>query len=225
MTLIISAHVPTAIVISGDSRASIQVAVQQGANAQAQQQVVLSDSAEKVFVLYERYVAGTSGDGIINNLPIAHYVEDFQATHPCPPTVGQIATELLAYFRALNPALNTGFSIGGYDGNVPWVMTVNIANNTSVRANADAQGNLSYGMQMMGDYAVAQRLLSQPQFNPVFNLLNLQDAIDFSRHLIRSTIDQLRFEPRYPTVGGPIDTVTVTPKGVNFLVRKKLHGN
>ena len=222
MTLVIVAHVPTAIVISGDSRATMTTPVAPGSNIQTH--VALSDSTEKVFVLYDKYAAATSGDGIVNNLPIAHYVEEFQKSHASPGTVAQLANELLTYFRNLNPIPACLFYVGGYDGPVPWVMSINVGANTSNRVNVDANGNPAYGMQWMGDIDIVNRILSQPAFQPPYNLLNQQDATDLTRHLIRSTIDQMRFEPRYPTVGGPIDTVIVTHKGVNFLVKKQLHG-
>lgn len=52
--------------------------------------------------------------------------------------------------------------------------------------------------------------------------MSLQDAVDFSRHLIRATIDQMRFEPKFPTVGGEIDTLLITNKIVDFLQQKSL---
>jgi hypothetical protein len=52
----------------------------------------------------------------------------------------------------------------------------------------------------------------------------IQDAIDYAVHLIRTTIDTLRFEPRYPSVGGPIDVLVLTPGGMQWVQRKELHG-
>ena len=52
----------------------------------------------------------------------------------------------------------------------------------------------------------------------------LQDAVDYAMHLIRTTIDTLRFEPRYSSVGGPIDVLVVTPEGMRWVQRKELRG-
>ena len=91
------------------------------------------------------------------------------------------------------------------------------------RANIDPQTQqLEYGIIRGGDTAIVDRLLSQPKFNPPFQVMNLQDAVDYSRHLIRSTIDQMRFEPRFPTVGGEIDTLVVTWGEARFLAQKSL---
>ena len=50
-----------------------------------------------------------------------------------------------------------------------------------------------------------------------------QDAVDYTTHLIRTTIDELRFEPRSPSVGGPIDVLGITPSEPRFGQRKELH--
>ena len=70
---------------------------------------------------------------------------------------------------------------------------------------------------------MANRLFNQTGLTPVFIGMNLQDAVDYSRHLIRTTIDQMRFEPRFSTVGGPIDTLIITPHEAKFLEHKILN--
>jgi len=135
-----------------------------------------------------------------------------------------LASELLNHFHSLQPIPKIGFIVAGYDANTPWVMGVDAHQNSINRINV-TQGttNIDYGIVRGGDTAIVDRLLSQPQFNPPFQVMNLQDAIDYSRHLIRSTIDQMRFEPRFATVGGAIDTAVVTPSSSQFLARKELH--
>jgi hypothetical protein len=53
----------------------------------------------------------------------------------------------------------------------------------------------------------------------------LQDAVDYAVHLIRSTIDTMRFEPRFPSVGGAIDVLAVAPEGARWVQRKELTGD
>ena len=233
MSLIISVYVPTGIILSGDSRTTLTIqqqstpaTPQSPSPAIVQTNVTLSDATNKVFLLFRRFGAGTFGEAIINNLPIAHYVEQFelQRSNAFPESTHQLANDLLQFFRALTPIPALGFVVAGYDGNDPWVISVNVQGDTSQRVNLNQDGQLQYGIIRGGDTAIVDRLLSQPQFNPLFNVMNLQDAVDYSRHLIRSTIDQMRFEPRFPTVGGPIDTLVVTSAGASFLICKEIHG-
>lgn len=233
MSLVVAVYVPTGIALSADSRTTGTITQQAtqvaGPNAgqpvAVQTQIVLSDSADKLFIVFGRFVVGTFGDALVESMPIAHYVEQFElASTSAPATTQGCAEQLAAYFRALEPVPKCGFIITGYDRNEPFVFGADIATGGVERVNVH-QGDPSrrdYGIVRGGDAAVVNRLLSDPQFNPPFAAMNLQDAVDYSRHLIRSSIDQMRFEPRFPTVGGAIDTAVVTPRGARFLRHKEL---
>ncbi len=49
-------------------------------------------------------------------------------------------------------------------------------------------------------------------------------AVDYAVHLIRTTIDTMRFEPRFPGAGGAIDVLAVTPQEMRWVQRKELQG-
>jgi hypothetical protein len=235
MSLIIAVYVPTGIALSGDSRTTgtltqnVPAPTQQnpGAVNTVQTNIVISDSAEKVLLVFQRFGIGAFGTALVNNMPIAHYVRQYEIINASnqPQTTGDCAALLLTYFRILTPIPDCGFFVIGYDNNDPYVFAVNIGGNSVQRVNVDQQNPtaLVYGIVRGGDTAIVDRLLSQPQFNPVFNAMNLQDAVTYTRHLIRTTIDEMRFEPRFATVGGPIDTLIVTPGSASFLERKILH--
>ena len=56
-----------------------------------------------------------------------------------------------------------------------------------------------------------------------WNLMTLQDAIDFVRYAINTTIDTMRFTNVNKTVGGPIDILVITPNKSKWISHKKLH--
>ena len=58
--------------------------------------------------------------------------------------------------------------------------------------------------------------------NIAWNLLTLQDAVDFARYAIQTTSETMRFEQRLKTVGGAIDVLIIKPTGARFLTRKEL---
>jgi hypothetical protein len=229
MSLIIGVYVPTGIILSGDSRTTGTL-TQQIPNPQApgqtlsvQTSITLSDATQKIFRLFGRFGLGTFGDAHIDNLPIAHHIEQFEASTANPPTSTQLlVTTLLAHFRQFNPIPRIGFIVTGYDANVPFVFGVDVFGNSSQRHNLDQQQNVNYGIVRGGDTDVVNRLLNNPQRMPPFTAMNLQDAVDFSRHLIRTTIDQMRFEPAVQTVGGDIDTLVLTQSDTEFLYKKEL---
>jgi len=55
-----------------------------------------------------------------------------------------------------------------------------------------------------------------------WNLLTLQDAVDFAIYAIKTTIDTMRFQLKVKSVGGPIDVLIVRPNEAKFLQRKEL---
>jgi len=229
MSLVVCVYVPIGIVISGDSRTTGTIQ-QQVSNPQNPQQqitvktnIVISDATSKVFMVFDRFGVATFGDSNINSLPIAHYVEQFQSTNQQSNTTLDLVNDLMAYFRSFNSIPNTNFIVAGYDNNQPFVYGVNIQNNTSQRHNFNIQQNMIiYGVAYGGDTDIVTRLLNNQQARPPFDIMNIQDASDFSRHLIRTTIDQLRFEPRFPSVGGSIDTLVIKNNETFFLEVKTL---
>lgn len=225
MSLIIAIFVPTGIVISGDSRTTIQLQkdspnINGGVNSLLTS-LVLSDAANKVFSIFNKYGVGTFGDAIINNLPIEHYIEDFQSTRDEVNNITELLDSLLLYFRGINPNLNTYFFVSGYENNEPFVYELSISQNQYRRKNLD-NGQIIYGLLRGGDTDIVNRIFTNPDLIPRFNVMNIQDAIDFSRHLIRATIDQMRFEPKYPSVGGEIDTLLVTRDKSKYIYKKEL---
>ncbi|KAF2329128.1 hypothetical protein [Flavobacterium nitrogenifigens] len=231
MSVIIAVYTPTGIVISGDSRTTgaFNQTVPNPQNPQQQiniqTMITLSDATLKVFKIFDKYGIGTFGDAQIDDLPIAHYIEQFEINNLANPprTTNDLVTDLLNYFRQFNPIPKTGFVVAGYDNNDPFVFGVDIFNNVGQRHNyIQPQNQINYGIVRGGDTDVINRLLNNPQRLPIFQTMNLQDGVDFSRHLIRTTIDQMRFEPAVPTVGGEIDTLIITNNKTEFLNKKKL---
>jgi hypothetical protein len=220
MTLICAAYVSTGVVLGGDSRTTWTIPAAAGSNLVTN--TILSDASEKIFIVYEKYIIGTCGTAFVDNLPVAHHVAKFVATSAAPASVEDLAVRLNNFFRAFVPIPATRFIVAGYNADIPWVHTVEASLNESKRLNVDPNNAITYGIYYAGDISVANRLLSQPEFNPAFAVMSIQDAVDFTRHLIRTTINQLRFEPRFATVGGPIDTAIVTPKGAQLVQKKSL---
>lgn len=230
MSLIIGVYVPTGIVISGDSRTTGTL-TQQTPNPQNPEQninvqtsIVLSDATHKVFKIFDRFGVATFGDAHIDTLPIAHHIQQIEATAQKSPTNTQeLASTIINHFRNFNPIPRTGFVVAGYDNNEPFVFGIDVFGNTIQRSNLlQPQNTIDYGILRGGDVDVVNRLLNNPQRMPPFAAMNLQDAVDFSRHLIRATIDQMRFEPAVQSVGGEIDTLVIMRDRTEFLFEKKL---
>jgi hypothetical protein len=232
MSLVVTVFVPEGIVMAGDSRLTLayQERKKDGEKPMTvEHQVVLSDNAYKVEVL-ERVGVGvaTFGASIIDNMPVTRYVWRFERTEVSQgETVLAVAQKLMHYFRTQFPDVEVGFHVCGYrreeEGSIPYVYFCHTTKEAEPkRWNADEQGEIKFGVIRSGDTHVADRLID-PKSLPVFSAMPLQDAIDYAIYLISTTIETLRFEPKFPSVGGPIDVLVITPRGMRFVQRKELH--
>jgi hypothetical protein len=113
----------------------------------------------------------------------------------------------LKYFQDNFPGIAVGYHIAGYREeskvSIPYVLVGHTIREPGLRrVNADAESKIQYGITRAGDTLIANRLIDSNHL-PLFPAMPLQDAVDYAVHLIRSTIDTMRFEPRFPSVGGP----------------------
>lgn len=65
--------------------------------------------------------------------------------------------------------------------------------------------------------------MRHPEMKFIWDLMTLQDGIDFAKFAIRTTADTMRFQAVPKTVGGPIDILVIRPDGAQWIKRKELH--
>ena len=234
MSLVVTVYVPSGIVMAADSRMTVQRSEERLEGEQKtllQQQLVLSDSAYKVVELRSIGVGIAIYDaGIINNQPADSHVHRFEEEMlTAEDDVLSVGDKFLRYFQSNFPGVAVGYHIAGYrtenKASAPYVLVGHTTREPELRrVNADAEGKTQYGITRAGDTLVANRLIDQ-NYLPLFTAMPLQDAVDYARHLIRTTIDTMRFEPRFPSVGGAIDVLVVTPEGLRWVQRKELRGD
>lgn len=233
MSLAVIVYVPAGIVIAADSRTTMTRREQRDADGQrvaVEQPLVLSDNAYKVIALRKVPIGiATYGTAVIRNRMVDSHVASFEEAVLRPQDeVESVADKLVEHFRKQFPNVAVGFYVAGYRSEeeraVPYVLHCNTAKEPYVkRLNESDSGKLVYGVARGGDTLIVNRLIAKDQL-PVFSAMPLQDAVDYAIHLIRTTIDELRFEPRFPSVGGPIDVLVITPSEMRFVQRKELHG-
>lgn len=71
--------------------------------------------------------------------------------------------------------------------------------------------------------AIPSGSLRQPEMDVAWDLMTLQDGIDFAEYAIKTTIDTMRFQIAPKTVGGPIDILVIKPNGAQWIKHKELH--
>jgi hypothetical protein len=233
MSLVVTVYVPSGIVMAADSRMTVlrtEDREESGQKLRVQQQLVLSDSAYKIVRLRTVPAGiGVYDSGIIDNQPVESHVRRFEEEAlTAVDDVNAVAQKFLEYFQSNHKGVGLGFHVAGYKlegkASVPYVLVGHTTRETQIRrVNATEKDELQYGVVRAGDVLVANRLIDANSL-PLFAAMPLQEAIDYAIHLIRTTIDTLRFEPRFPTVGGPIDVMVVQPEGMHWVQRKELRG-
>jgi hypothetical protein len=220
--------------MAADSRMTVQrndERVEGEQTMRIQQQLVLSDNAYKVVESRKTGVGIAIYDAaIIENQPADSHVHRFEEEAVREgDDVLAVGEKFVAYFRERYPGVAVGYHIAGYRledrARVPHVLVGHTIREPGLRrVNAGEDGTTQYGITRAGDTLIANRLIDA-NYLPLFTAMPLQDAVDYATHLIRSTIDTMRFEPRFPSVGGPIDVLVVTPDGIRWVQRKELLGS
>ena len=239
MSLIIALYVPEGIVISGDSRMTLNWSERNAKNDEIHYSINGSDTNSKIFSIKEKFGIATFGAADINGVPIAGFINQFIEEKIEDSTeIDEIPTKLHEFFgdKHKHPAVN--FYVAGYkmeNGiSIQHVYFVNIERKTKSRVN-QAMGKPYFGANWGGETEILSRLIQNVKLkignewkeinvSPIpYNFLTLQDAIDFCDYGIRTTIETMRFQKRAKTVGGAIDTLIIRPNsGVEWIKRKEL---
>ena len=203
--------------------------------------------ANKLFQLKDRNIGIiTAGSGFVTGRTTESHIGEFESIKLAErDTVEDIASKLGDYFLeqakgALkkkefdNSAKDTQFIkfvVAGYDevdikkGDVKIGKAFSVDVGKTIKI--EKIHEKGYSSHIQGDARVVMKLMKKDPAIPIaevpFNLLPLQDAIEYARFLIRTTIDYHRFAVMIPTCGGEIEVVAITPqKGFEWINKKEL---
>lgn len=243
MSFVITVYVREGIVMTTDSRLTLNYNKHHGENQIVRSSVGLSDSAYKLFLVNNNIGISTFGNASVKGVPVTGYVESFinekisengteQKYYP-----EDVAKMLCQYFREFPDVPNTRFHIAGYkkENNkfVQHVWLIDVGRDIVKRLNIYDKQGASWG----GEVDILSRLINRvgtfdgkdfkqlPHYDIPWNLFTLQDAIDFSIYATKMTIDSMRFQSRPKTVGGPIDVLVIKPDKAFWIQKKILYGD
>jgi hypothetical protein len=244
VSLVIAIFVPGGIVMASDSRESITIERKTPEGKEFKVETVNSDAVTKTFLLQNQRVGISSfGQSGLGGRPIASHIKSFLEGQLAEgDDVAAIPAKLVAYFRSSFPNADTGFHVAGYrtEGklSMPHIYYCHIAKNEVVRRNVKPDGSLLYGAAWGGEFDILASILNPVTYKDetgtekviravaqvAWDVMPLQDAIDFAIYAIQTTIDTMRFQARAKTVGGPIDVLALTPDEAKWIQKKELRG-
>ena len=231
MSLIICVHVEEGIVLASDSRTTYN---KEDGNAKFIG-VHSTNSTNKTFICPNNSGISTCGDESIQGKPISGFIEAFIREKINSNTkIEDMPALIKGYFNNLEPRLCTTFIIAGYEqvnGKAKQkIYRLRTHMNDMEIIDTDSQGALWDGETVILTkliqpvYLKTERdyeLLPVPEF--AWNLYTLQDAVDFAKYGIKTTIDTMKFQVVPETVGGPIDILVIKPGKAEWLAKKELN--
>ena len=236
MSLIITLYLGEGIVMASDSRTTYNRTISDPKCMIHENGVHFADSTYKTFLTPKGVGISTCGQASINGKPIAGLIEEF--INSCKDdNIEIIKDKIIPFFHNLDPHINTNFILGGYqtDANGSYqqrIYHIKTKTNEIIPCDTSTQGAI-----WDGEIDILSRVLTSVyqynkdqknyfpllEYNVPFNHFTIQDAIDFAKYGIQTTIDTMKFQERVKTVGGNIDILIIKPDNAFWIARKELH--
>jgi len=251
VTIAVCVSVPEGVVLAAESR---QVYLNVKKNFR-----VVSDTAQKVFQLSNTVRGLTYGQAVVSGKSILSLVEEYKANvkSSSPTSVKGFADGLGGLLDTKWKAQATGESdpeggnvwviVAGYDEDgsrrvfectIPGPSVVEIRTPAIWKGQEDVADRLIDGFdprigKLSWFRSEFTNELSKLKYILMIEAMTLQDAIDFSIFLIRTTIDMQRFSDgiildpgEVAGTGGPIDICVIQPnEGFSWVQKKQLSGD
>ena len=242
MSLLITMYVPEGIVLSGDSRLTVNWSEKNNKGQEINYSVNGSDNYNKIFNIQNKFGLGSFGTADIKGIPVSGFINEFIEEKIQENTeINEIPPKLHEFFGQKYNYPDVNFYLSGYKTengiSIPYVYFISIGNKSDSRINING-GNITFGANWGGEIEILQRLIQDVKIKTgnewheakaapiLYNFITLQDAIDFCEYGIKTTIETLRFQKRAKTVGGAIDTLIIRPKeGAEWIRKKELKSN
>lgn len=236
MSFCIVTYVREGIIMAADSRITYNKHVEEYGVRTRNFGVSYNESTNKLFLSPNGVGISICGEADIYGVPISGFIESFITEKiVLDMTVEDTALQLLDYFKSIKMDLNTYFFVAGYIDEAHTkkqvIYKVHVLTDLCERRNDPEKQGVEWGGETNTFARLIQpmalklpdgsyRDLETPERQ--FGHFTLQDAVDFSMFAVRTTIDDIRFQLRNKTVGGPIDVLVIKPTEIYWLRKKTL---
>lgn len=235
MSFLIAVHVNEGIVLASDRRTIYANTQVNGEKVIQRIGVHTTNSTDKTFVCPNGAGISTCGEGSILGKPITGYIQDMIRTKIdsdcCVSAIPQI---IIDYFNSLSVIPDTNFIVAGYDTDggrkSQLLYKVALASNYIEQIDTENQGatwdgetyTLTRLVQNVAIKTEDGEYLDLPFEDILWGYFTLQDAIDFARYAVETTIQTMKFKNVVETVGGSVDILVITPDETRWLQKERL---
>lgn len=236
MSFIIAVYVNEGIVLASDRRATYSGA--EDVNGQKILKIGLhtTNTNDKTFICSNGSGISTCGDSSLLGKPINGYIQKMiREKIKRNTSVEDIPQIILDYFCGLSPTLDTRFIVAGYKNNSDNTTVQNLYDVQLINKKIDLINTDSQGAHWAGEFLTISRIMLDvaekrdgkyidlPYEGVPFNYFTLQDAVDFARFAVETTINTMHFKNVIETVGGNVDVLVITPDDTKWIQKTELH--
>lgn len=235
MSFLIAVHVNEGIVLASDRRTTYTNTQTHGDKVIQRIGIHTTNSTDKTFVCPNGAGISTCGDATLLGKPITGYIQDMIRSNIVEDSlVSAIPQIIIDYFNAIPVVPDTHFIVAGYDetgaGKKQLVYKVNVKEKGINQIDTNGQGatwdgetyTLARLVQNVAIKSNEGKYIDLPFEEILWEYFTLQDAIDFARYAVETTIQTMHFKNVVETVGGSVDILVITPDETKWLQKELL---
>lgn len=235
MSFLIAVHVNEGIVLASDRRTTYTNTQTRGNTVVQRIGIHTTNSTDKTFICPNGAGISTCGDASLLGKPITGYIQEMirsKISEIC--LVENIPQITIDYFNTLPIVPDTNFIVAGYDtvgdGKKQLLYKVNVKGKTIKQIDTASQGASWDGetytlSRLVKNVAIKTddgQYIDLPFEDILWEYFTLQDAIDFARYAVETTIQTMHFKNVVETVGGSVDILVITPEETKWLQKEML---
>jgi hypothetical protein len=236
MSFLIVVHVNEGIVLASDRRTTYTNTQNLGNKIIERIGIHTTNTTDKTFLCPNGTGISTCGQSSIQGKPITGFIQDMIRSQITENTlVENIPNIILDYFENLGTNIDTKFIVAGYQSigdekKEQKIFKVQIKDKNVEAIETDSQGaawegettTLTRLIQNVAIKTADNKYIDLPYEEILWGYFTLQDAVDFARYSVETTIQTMRFKNMIETVGGSVDILVITPEGANWLQKEQL---
>lgn len=236
MSFLIAVHVNEGIVLASDRRTTYTNT--QTIDNKIVQRIGIhtTNSTDKTFLCPNGAGISCCGDASLLGKPITGFIQDMircEISEEC--RIENMPQIIIDYFNKQSMIPDTSFIVAGYDTSndgqkVQTIFKLNVKSKKTERIDTSSQGatwdgetlTLTRLIQNVAVKTEDNQYLDLPFEAILWSYFTLQDAIDFARYAVETTIQTMRFKNVVETVGGSVDVLVITPDKTSWLQKESL---
>lgn len=233
MSFLIAVHVNEGIVLASDRRTTYSNTHRNGNQLIQQIGIHTTNSTDKTFMCPNGAGISTCGDASLLGKPITGFIQEMIRTkidEQC--SIESIPEIIIDYFKDLPSIPDTNFIVAGYDttdsGKQQLLYKIQLKTKNIEKIETSLQGATWDGesltlTRLLQNVAIKKKeneYIDLPFEAILWEYFTLQDAVDFARYAVETTIQTMRFKNVVETVGGAVDILVITPEKTEWLQKE-----